>query len=61
MGRHGENIRKRKDGRWEARLLYDHNEQGKARYLYFYGKTYQEVKNKRIKAQTDRESVKVSK
>lgn len=61
MGRHGENIRKRKDGRWEARLLYDHDEQGKARYLYFYGKTYQEVKNKRIKAQTDRESVKVSK
>ena len=26
---------KEKMGRWEARLLYDHDEQGKARYLYF--------------------------
>lgn len=47
MGRHGENIRKRKDGRWEARVIDSYSLDGKAHYRYLYGKTYQEVKEKK--------------
>ena len=47
MGRHGENIRKRKDGRWEARVLSGYDVNGKAKYRSLYGKTYLEVKNKK--------------
>ena len=46
MPRQGENIYKRKDGRWEARILRGHNENGKALYAYFYGRTYKEAKDK---------------
>ena len=46
MARRGENIYKRKDGRWEARAIKGYNEQGKAVYAYFYGKTYKEAKEK---------------
>lgn len=46
MPRRGENIFKRKDGRWEARYIYDYDN-GKAKYKYIYGKTYAEVKIKR--------------
>ncbi len=47
MGRHGENIRKRKDGRWEARyMVYDAKKKKKiAKSVY--GHTYDEVKKKR--------------
>ncbi len=41
MPRRGENIYKRKDGRWEGRML---NPNGK--YRYFYAKTYREIKEK---------------
>lgn len=42
MSRHGENIYKRKDGRWEGRYIkYYHS--GKAIYGYVYGKTYKDV------------------
>lgn len=47
MGRHGENIYKRKDGRWEARVIVSYSKEGKASYRYLYGKTYQEAKNKK--------------
>lgn len=47
MGRHGENIRKRKDGRWEARLIQGYDLNGKANYRYLYGKTYLEAKGKK--------------
>lgn len=47
MGRHGENIHKRKDGRWEARLITGHSNNGKALYRYIYGKTYLDAKRKR--------------
>lgn len=47
MGKHGENIRKRKDGRWEARLISAYDLCGKAVYRSFYGKTYLEAKEKR--------------
>ena len=47
MGKHGENIRKRKDGRWEARVISAYDLCGKAKYRSFYGKTYLEAKEKR--------------
>lgn len=47
MGRRGENIRKRNDGRWEARVIYGYDHSGKAKYQSLYGKTYSEVKEKR--------------
>lgn len=46
MARHGENIRKRQDGRWEARFIESYI-RGKAKYRYVYGKTYTEAKAKR--------------
>ena len=49
MGRRGENIRKRKDGRWEARVIYEHDVSGKAKYRSFYGRTYLEAKQKKNK------------
>lgn len=46
MSQRGENIFKRKDGRWEARYIH-HYEDGKAKYRYLYGATYSEVKAKK--------------
>ena len=46
MSRKGENIYKRKDGRWEARYIH-HYVNGKAKYKSLYGNTYSEVKAKR--------------
>lgn len=46
MARKGENIFKRKDGRWEARYICQY-ENGKARYRYLYGATYKEVRKKK--------------
>jgi len=51
MPRRGENIRKRSDGRWEARYIKDYSPDGKAKYAYVYAKTYAEVKEKKTKAQ----------
>lgn len=47
MSRHGENIHKRKDRRWEARLLITDQISGKKKYQYYYGDSYQEAKEKR--------------
>lgn len=47
MSRRGENIYKRKDGRWEGRYIKSHDN-GKIHYGYVYGKTYREVKQKII-------------
>lgn len=47
MPRKGENIYKRKDGRWEGRYIKGHDPSGRARYGYVYGKSYREVKEKR--------------
>ncbi len=46
MPRKGENIYKRKDGRWEGRYIQSHDSNNKAKYAYVYGKTYSEVKRK---------------
>lgn len=48
MGKKGENIYKRKDGRWEARYIKEYALNGKVRYGYCYGKTYREAKEKEI-------------
>ena len=46
MPRKGENIYKRKDGRWEGRYIRSYDAENKAKYAYIYGKTYSEVKQK---------------
>lgn len=46
MSRRGENIWKRKDGRWEARYIKSRTT-GRAEYGFVYGKTYAEAKRKR--------------
>ena len=42
----GENIFKRKDGRWEARYIKGYEPSGKIRYGFCYGRTYREAKEK---------------
>ena len=42
----GENIFKRKDGRWEARYIMGYELSGKIKYGFCYGKTYKEAKEK---------------
>lgn len=44
--RKGENIFKRKDGRWEARYIKGYELSGKAKYGFCYGKTYKQAKEK---------------
>ena len=46
MPRKGENIYKRKDGRWEARYIH-HYENGKAKYRSVYADSYTRVKARR--------------
>ena len=50
MPRKGENIYKRKDGRWEGRYIKSHDSSGKAKYGYIYGRSYREVKQKQHSA-----------
>ncbi|EOH98246.1 hypothetical protein UAW_01427 [Enterococcus haemoperoxidus ATCC BAA-382] len=46
MARKGENIYKRKDGRWEGRYIKGRKANGLIHYGYVYGQTYTEVKKK---------------
>uniref|UniRef100_UPI000A6D0AD0 hypothetical protein n=1 Tax=Clostridium sp. NkU-1 TaxID=1095009 RepID=UPI000A6D0AD0 len=52
MPRRGENIYKRKDGRWEGRSL-----KLDGKYRYFYSRTYKGVKEKMKNFQEIEESV----
>ncbi len=45
MSKRGENIYKRKDGRWEGRYIKEKNDK-KIQYGYVYGKSYKETKEK---------------
>ena len=47
MPRTGENIYKRKDGRWEARYANGVNAKGQKTYASVYADSYREVKKKR--------------
>ena len=40
-------IRQRKDGRFELRILVGHQENGKQKVISFYGKTLDEVREKK--------------
>lgn len=48
MPRKGENIYKRKDGRWEGRYKSGYTESGKAKYHSVYGHSYNEIKEKLV-------------
>ncbi len=54
MPRTGENIYKRKDGRWEGRYI-EERIAGKARYRAVYARTYREVKRKLDEAKREAE------
>lgn len=56
MPRKGENIYKRKDGRWEGRYIKSKSVGGKTQYGYVYAKTYREVKSKLVSALNSAES-----
>lgn len=48
MPRKGENIYKRRDGRWEGRYIKNRSPDGKAKYGYVYAKSYREIRQKLI-------------
>ena len=48
MPRKGENIYKRKDGRWEGRYIKGRRSDGKAIYGYLYAYSYRELKKKMV-------------
>ena len=48
MSKKGENIYKRKDGRWEGRFILSYDNNGKAKFGYIYGRTYCEVKQRLV-------------
>ena len=46
MSKRGENIYKRKDGRWEGRYIKNRTVAGKAIYGYVYAHSYKETRTK---------------
>ncbi|MBQ8922222.1 MAG: site-specific integrase [Oscillospiraceae bacterium] len=55
MPRRGENLYKRRDGRWEGRYRCGTDLSGKAKYRSVYGKSYQEARQKLILLRTQPE------
>lgn len=55
MPKRGENIRKRKDGRWEGRYIQSYKPDGKAKYGSVYGKSYLETKKKLVETTEKRQ------
>lgn len=53
MSKKGENIYKRKDGRWEARYIKSYRPDGTAWFGYCYAKSYREVKQKVMQQRTE--------
>ena len=53
MARRGENIRKRKDGRWEGRYIKARTSEGKVQWGYVYGTVYAEVKQVLIRKKAE--------
>jgi len=54
MARRGENIYKRKDGRYEGRYIKYYDISGKAVYGYIYSKSYTEIKKKLAKCKAEK-------
>lgn len=54
MAKRGENIYKRKDGRWEGRYIIGRKPTGQTRYASVYGKSYRDVKEKLDRKKGDR-------
>lgn len=55
MARRGENIYKRKDGRYEGRYIKYYNVSGKAIYGYIYSKNYAEIKDKLAQCKAEKQ------
>lgn len=53
MPRRGENIYKRKDGRWEGRYIKGYDANNKAKYASVYAHTYSDVKKKLFQAKNN--------
>lgn len=60
MARKGENIYKRKDGRWEGRYISGRREDGRAQYTSIYGHSYTEVKDALNKRRAENADKKIS-
>ena len=58
MPRRGENIYKRKDGRWEGRYNYTFDEYGKRHYCSIYSRSYQDIKEKLSKLRNSNKTAK---
>lgn len=56
MPRHGENIYKRRDGRWEGRFLCGRTPENKPCYRYVYARTYRETREKLTAIQSGRDT-----
>lgn len=54
MPRHGENIYKRRDGRYEGRYVVGKTMTGKTRFGYVYGRQYTEVRNELLRKKAER-------
>ena len=54
MPRHGENIYKRRDGRYEGRYVVGKTAAGKTRFGYVYGRQYTEVRNELFRKKAER-------
>lgn len=55
MSKRGDNIHKRKDGRWEGRYIIGRDTNGKAKYASVYAKTYAQAKEKLTLAMVHKE------
>lgn len=61
MPRKGENIYRRKDGRWEGRYIESRTPSGKANYRSIYGKSYREVKAKLLETAASKHNTAINK
>lgn len=53
MPKKGENIYKRRDGRWEGRYIRCYDTDGKAKYGYVYGRTYNDVRDRLVQKKAE--------
>ena len=60
MARRGENIYKRKDGRYEGRYIKYYDVSGKAVYGYVYSKSYADFKEQLAKCKTEKQNIQSS-